>query len=183
MNFTGLSEFLWFLLVFGAMFAFTAWRQQRDRRRREERMKAMSAPVEVEPLATPVPVPAGPVPDTSWGRGPAVAVPPPEIPPDWREAPARPEAAALPPWTPPVATRVPRPTVAGAPTAASNNRTAAATTARKADRFRSAAGMRQAVIALTVLGPCRALEPYGAQWPQQQPGGANRPPGARGEGR
>ena len=49
MRLTGLSEFLWFLLIFGALFAFTVWRQQRDRRRREERMAAMSAPVEFEP--------------------------------------------------------------------------------------------------------------------------------------
>ncbi|HEY0884602.1 MAG TPA: hypothetical protein VGE20_04935, partial [Ramlibacter sp.] len=90
MNFTGLSEFLWFLLVFGAMFAFTVWRQQRDRRRREERMKAMSAPeFEPAPVPAPAPVEAGPAPDISWGRGPAVPVPPSEIPPDWREAPAR----------------------------------------------------------------------------------------------
>jgi hypothetical protein len=167
-NFTGLAEFLWFLLLFGAMFAFTVWRQQRDRRRREERMKAMSAPVEFEPepVAAPVPVQAGPAPDISWGRGPAVPVPPPEIPPNWREAPARPEAAALPPWTPPVATRVPRRTVAAAGTVAVGSREAA--------RFRSAAGMRQAMIALTVLGPCRAIEPHGAQWPQQEPGGGGR---------
>lgn len=170
MGFTGLSEFLWFLLLFGALFAFTVWRQQRDRRRRQDRIARMSTPVEFESGTVSPPLPAGleTAPDISWGRGPAVPVPPPEIPADWREAPARPEAAASPPWTPPVATRAPRRTVAAASTAAVSS--------READRFRSAAGMREAMIALTVLGPCRAIEPYGAQWPQQEPGGGARAP-------
>ena len=175
MNFTGLSEFLWFLLIFGAMFALTVWRQQRDRRRREERMAAMSAPVEFEPAPVPPPVPAGleTAPDISWGRGPAAPSPPPEISPDWSEVPARAEAAAVPPWTPPVATRAPRrATPAAAPAVAAW---------RGAMQLRSEAGLRQAVIALTVLGPCRALEPYGAQWPQHEPGGGGPAPRIRSE--
>lgn len=171
MNFTGLSEFLWFLLIFGAMFAFTVWRQQRDRRRREERMAAM--PMEFEPGTVAAPLPAGleTTPDISWGRGPALPVPPPEIPADWSEVPVRPQAAAVPPWTPPVATRAPRRT---APVAVP-----AAAPRAAAMHLRSEAGLRQAVIALTVLGPCRAMEPYGAQWPQQSAGGRDGPrPGA-----
>lgn len=177
MRLTGLSEFLWFLLIFGALFAFTVWRQQRDRRRREERMAAMSAPVEFEPGPVSPPVPAGleTAPDISWGRGPAAPVPPPEIAPDWSELPARPEAAAAPPWTPPVATRAPR-------RAAPVVRRPAATS-RALAPFRSEAGLRQAVIAMTVLGPCRALEPSGAQWPQREPGGGGPAPRIRSEGR
>ncbi len=176
MNFTGLSEFLWFLLIFGALFAFTVWRQQRDRRRREERMAAMSAPVESEPGPVAAPLPAGleNTPDISWGRGPAAPVPPPEVAPDWSEVPARAQAAAVPPWTPPVATRAPR---RAAPAV---RRPAAAS--RALAPLRSAAGLRQAVIAMTVLGPCRALEPYGAQWPRQETGGAGPAPRIRGEG-
>ena len=163
MRLTGLSEFLWFLLIFGAMFAFTVWRQQRDRRRREERMAAMSTPVE-ERTGT------DEAPDIFWGRGPGVPVPPPEVTPDWDEAPTRAEPASLPVWTPPPATQPPRRTAPDAP------RRAAA--GRDALQFRSPAGLRHAMIALTVLGPCRAMEPYGAQWPQQEPdgGGAARPP-------
>jgi hypothetical protein len=175
-NFTGLSEFLWFLLIFGALFAFTVWRQQRDRRRREERMAAMSPPVESEPGPVAAPLPAGleTTPDISWGRGPAAPVPPPEVAPDWSELPARAEAAAVPPWTPPVATRAPRRTAPAVRPPAVARRAPAP--------LRSAAGLRQAVIAMTVLGPCRALEPYGDHWPQQEPGGAGPAPRIRGEG-
>lgn len=176
MNFTGLAEFLWFLLIFGALFAFTVWRQQRDRRRRQERMARMSTPAEFEPVPGPARVPAGleNAPDISWGRGPAAPVPPPEIAPDWREVPARPEAAAVPPWTPPVAIGAPRRAVPAVRPPALARRAPAP--------LRSAAGLRQAVVAMTVLGPCRALEPYGAQWPQQEPGGAGPAPRIRGEG-
>lgn len=167
MGFTGLSEFLWFLLLFGAMFAFTVWRQQRDRRRRQERMARMSTPVELESGTVSTPLPAGleTTPDISWGRGPAAPVPPPEIRPEWTEVSPR----------PPPPTRAPRRALpAAAPAVASRGR---------AIQLHSEAGLRQAVIAMTVLGPCRALEPYGAQWPQQEPGGASRPARAQGEGR
>lgn len=177
MNFTGLSEFLWYLLIFGAMFAFTVWRQQRDRRRREERRAAMSAPVEFEtdPVSDPVPAGLETAPDISWGRGPAAPVPPPEIAPDWNEVPARPEAAAVSPWTPPVATRAPR-------RAAPVVRRPAATS-RALAPLRSEAGLRQAMIALTVLGPCRALDPYGPRGPRQEPGWGGQAPRIRSEGR
>lgn len=181
MRLTGLSEFLWFLLIFGALFAFTVWRQQRDRRRRQERMARMSASVEGPSGTGPVPVAPEPeaAPDISWGRQPAPAappesqpgwtVPPPEIQPGWTELPAQAEALALPTPSP---TRAPRRTVRVAPAAA---------TRREAVQLRSAAGLRQAMVALTVLGPCRAMEPYGAQWPQQEPGGGSRPSGPRSE--
>lgn len=179
MSFTGLAEFLWFLLIFGGLFAFTVWRQQRDRRRREERMAAMSAPVEVQPATAPSPTPAvpgawsdtswgrgpavpEPAPDTAWGRGPAAPVP---LEVDHVEVPVRAEPAALPPRPPPLATRAPRRTPAVRPVV----------TARPAAlQFRSEAGLRQAMIALTVLGPCRALEPYGGEAPQPSPG-SDRP--------
>lgn len=184
MRLTGLSEFLWFLLIFGALFAFTVWRQQRDRRRREERMARLSAPVAEQSGTVPVPVPVAQspeaAPDISWGRR-AEPAPPPEVPPGWTEPPpeiqrgwtelpAQAEALAMPAPSP---ARAPRRTAWAAPGVAAR---------RDAVHLRSVAGLRHAVVALTVLGPCRAMEPYGAQWPQQVPDGGSRPSGPRSEG-
>ncbi len=177
MGFTGLSEFFWFLLIFGGLFAFTMWRQQRDRRRRKERLAALSPPAPFEPVPLPAPLPApretmplestrrepAPLeapppetaPDISWGRGPATPVP--EVAPDWSEAPRRAEAAAAPART------------AATPPARRTPPAVRRPARRPAVDIRSEAGLRQAVIALTVLGPCRALEPYGGD--ALRPGG------------
>ena len=165
MRLTGLSEFLWMLLVFGALFAFTVWRQQRDRRRREERLAALSAPVEVEPAPVgPAPPPPEVPPDIAWGRGPAAPVP---LEMDRVEVPVRAEPAVVPPRMP-SPTRAPRRAPAARPPAAPRP---------GALQLRSGAGLRQAVVALTVLGPCRALEPYGG--PGLQPAPDGRGPGRR----
>jgi len=120
---------------------------QRQARRRLEEMK-VEAPTAAPGREPPRPTPFGAEP---WGRGPdAVGAEEESL-----EAQARPlprEIPAVP--APPVA----RPARVAMP-AASPYRVPGARAPRQRP-FRTAREVRQGIVAMTVLGPCRALDPY-----------------------
>lgn len=125
MQFTGVTEFLWYGLLFAAILLFNFVMQRLGRRARKRRL-------EQEALKESTPAPSAQRPlDVAWGRAP------------------RAEARPLP--APTVAPTAPAP----APTAQ-----AAPRRLRYRHLFASRRDIRQAVVGMTVLGPCRALQPY-----------------------
>jgi hypothetical protein len=144
MRFTGLSEFFWYLLLFGGLVLFNLLLQRRRRRAAERRLRQAAQelpPQEAPPEASwgrgahPVPPPA--TPDAAWGRPAVEEILPRSVPTPGRAT--SPSATRPAPPRPAVRTRTPAP------------------------RFRSREDLRHAIVALTVLGPCRARQPYGAE--------------------
>ncbi len=125
MQFTGLTEFLLYGLLFAAILLFNfviqrLGRQARKRRLEEEALKESTAAASAKrPL------------DVAWGRAP--------------------RTEARPPAAPAVTAAAPPP---------ARTAQAAPRRARYRQLFASRQDIRQAVVGMTVLGPCRALEPY-----------------------
>jgi hypothetical protein len=180
MQFTGLSDFLWYALLLAVFVIANMLAQRRNRRASEERLRREAQHRQMPQDTTD--------PDTSWGHfeEPATPVPAPPAPEvEWGRSPRTVQAATVPPehawgrgapgWEP--APTPPRRSLAESRDAG-ERRSAAATVGRRrrAPLFRSREDLRRGVVLMTVLGPCRSAEPYSAGASDQFQGGAQVPP-------
>ena len=147
-----LIELLVYGFMFGAFLLFNYVSQKAGRRRREQQRQAQEAfeaqQAYVQDAIVPTVDPLG----QEWGRAPEAL--PLEVAPDYREAAetsfrSAPEPVAVPGLVP---VSAPRQALA-APARAGPN--------RPRRRFlRNRQDLRDAVVGMTILGPCRALQPY-----------------------
>lgn len=129
-----LSELFIYALLFGAVLLFNFIMQLVARRakQRQQEMEQQQGGPATEQAAVPLPAPL----ETYWGRAPEPEAP---VVRAREELPARPAAPA-------------RRAVPAAPPGHRPGRT---------PLFRTRRELRQAIVTMTVLGPCRALQPYG----------------------
>jgi len=155
----GLFELLVYGFMFGAFLLFNYVSQQAARRRREQQRQEQEAVEAQRGYAQEAGVPIADPLGQAWGRAPEAV--PYEVAPYEVVAPAlREEVLAQ---ARRVAAAAPRP-VFEPPARVGRRRT-------KRHFLRTRQDLRDAVVAMTVLGPCRALQPY-------DPGGASSAGGA-----
>jgi hypothetical protein len=150
MRFTGVSEFLLFGLLFAAILLFNFVMQWLGRRARWRRAQQEQEQHDRQQAGAPPLPPAGPI-DVGWGRPSAPHVPA-HVPAAAQRRSAAPTSTVR---TVDAPRRAPRRTLLG-----------------------SRRDLRHAIALMTVLGPCRALQPYDMRQGQAAGGGA-APPEAR----
>jgi len=138
----GLFELLVYGFMFGAFLLFNYISQQAARRRREQQRQEHEVIEAQRGYAEQAGVPTADPLGQAWGRAPEAV--PYEVAPAFRE-----EVLAR---APRVAAAAPRPVFAP-PARVGRRRT-------KRHFLRTRQDLRDAVVAMTVLGPCRALQPY-----------------------
>lgn len=141
MRFTGLSEFVVYGLLFAAIIGFNILKQVLGGRRDQKRRQARAERPAPQPASQPEPM------ETQWGR---------TLEPE-------PVALAVPVLPLEVVSARERESLRQARLAAAAQEKAVQQVARAGSRrrlFRTREELRQGIVLMTVLGPCRALQPH-----------------------